>query len=241
MRKALFNIFCLSWIVIFICLGCWQVKRLHWKEGLIAQVQKYENSPPVEFQIKDYDANKDLFKKVFLNGRFLHDQEILLAAKYLNSDQNKNELGYHVITPFLTTEGVVIFVNRGWVPVQYKTAQQRPDSLYEPNAEGHIEGMIRENHGKAPWYMPHNQPEKDVWYWIDLPEMSKRLEEKSGLKNIQPVLIQQTNLTTYKDFKYPVPIASHLEFYNQHMTYIITWFSLAVVTLIMWIIYNKKK
>jgi len=240
MRKILFNIFCLGWVIFFIYLGAWQVERMNWKKGLIKQVEMYKAEDPVQFRIDDFDQKRDLFKKVFLFGKFLHENEILLSAKYFSATQDKNELGYHVITPFITTDGAIVFVNRGWVPEKYKTRESRPDSLYENNVETTIEGVVRESSGQAPWYMPQNMPEKNVWFWIDIPAMIKSLKDKTELQNIRPVLIQQTNLTTKNDFKYPVPISGDIQFYNQHLTYVITWFSMALMTLVMWGIYIRK-
>lgn len=240
MKSKIFSIFCISWAIFFAYLGCWQLERMHWKEGLIEQVNKYKDSNPVEFSIEDYDAKKDLFKKVFLYGTFLYDNEIILSAKYRNSDREKQDLGYHIITPFLTTEGVIVFINRGWVPEEYKTRESRPDSLYKGNIETTIEGIVRENHGKAPWFMPQNNPDKDLWFWIDLPQMEKRLKDTTELQNIKPVLIQQTNLTTKNNFKYPEPISANIEFYNQHLAYVGTWFLLSIITICMWIIYLRK-
>jgi cytochrome oxidase assembly protein ShyY1 len=141
----------------------------------------------------------------------------------------------------LTTEGVVIFVNRGWVPEQYKVKESRPDSLYEGNIETTIEGIIRENHGKAPWFMPQNDRQKNIWFWIDLPEMIMMLKDKTDLQNIRPVLIQQTSLTTKNNFKYPQPISADIEFYNQHLTYVITWFTMSLMIFLMLFIHNRKK
>ncbi len=240
MRNKIFTIFCLSWALLFAYLGAWQVERMHWKEGLMAQVEKYKSANPVEFNIESYNAKNDLFKKVFMNGKFLHQNEMLLAAKYHDSDRDKNELGFHILTPFITTEGVIVFINRGWVPEKYKTKESRPDSLYEGNIETTIEGIVRENHGKAPWFMPQNVPDKDIWFWIDIPGMTKRLKDTSELQNIKPVLIQQTNLTTKNNFAYPEPLKSDISFYNQHLTYVITWFTLSAVIVIMWLIFLRK-
>lgn len=240
MKNKIFNIFCIAMIILCLKLGFWQINRMHWKENLISQVEKYKNENPVEFKIDDYDAKRDLFKKIFLNGKFLHDHEILLSAKYFTEERDKNELGYHVITPFLTTEGGIVFINRGWIPEKYKTRESRPDSLYEGNIETTIEGVLRENQGHAPWYLPQNNPEKNIWFWIDIPAMIKYLKDTSDLQNIKPVLIQQTNLTTKNDFKYPVPFKSEITFYNQHLTYVITWFTLSIVIIIMWLVYLRK-
>jgi surfeit locus 1 family protein len=240
MKTKIFTAFCLSWAIFFAYLGAWQVERMHWKEQLIAQTEKHKDENPEEFKIDEYDTKRDLFKKIFLNGKFLHENEILLSAKYFSSERDKNELGYHVITPFITTEGVIVFINRGWVPEAYKTRESRPDSLYEGNIETTIEGVMRENQGHAPWYLPQNDRKKNIWFWIDLPEMITMLKDTTELQNIKQVLIQQTNLTTKNNFMYPIPVDANITFYNQHLTYVITWFTLSAVIVIMLLLYLRK-
>jgi surfeit locus 1 family protein len=240
MKNKIFHIFCLLTFVGCINLGIWQINRMQWKEALIEQVEKYKNANPELFNFENFDQQKDLFKKVFMNGKFIHEHEFLLSAKYFSENRDKNELGYHVITPFLTTDGVIVFVNRGWIPEKIKQQKDRPDSLYIGNVESNIEGIIRESAGKAPWYMPQNMPEKNVWFWIEIPAMIKYLKDNSDLQNIRPVLIQQTIRTTNNDFKYPITISANLEFYNQHFMYVLTWFSMAGVIFIMWVIYVRK-
>ena len=241
MKKTIFNIFILATIFGCVYLGVWQLDRMEWKEAIIEQVAMQKAKNPEEFSIKTHNQKEDLYKKVFMSGAYLHDQEILLSAKYFSADRKKKEIGYHVITPFLTTENIIIFLNRGWIPEKFKEQESRPDSLYQTNGDTIIEGLVRENQGQAPWYMPQNTPSKDQWFWIDLPEMQKRLAEKTGKDNIKQVLIQQTNLTTTNGFEYPVTISTDFEFYNQHAMYVLTWFSLAFIILIMWIIYLRKQ
>ncbi len=232
MKKKLFNIFCIICACLFASLGYWQVQRMEWKQGLISQAEKYRNAAPVEFTPQGYDAKANLFQKVLLRGRFLNENEMLLSAKYRSVERDKNEMGFHVLTPFRTNAGDVIFINRGWIPEDQKKAKRTGSGAVV------VEGVLRENHGKAPWYMPQNVPHDDVWFWIDIPEMSKRLEEKYQLKNIKPVLVQQVKPVAGE--QYPESLNAGFHFYNQHLTYVITWFSLAGLTLIMLVIYNRK-
>jgi len=241
MKNTVFNIFCISCVVLFTYLGMWQVDRMRWKQSLIAQTEKYRDAAPVEFSYENYDVKRDLFKKVFFHGKFLHDKEILLTAKYRDGERDKAELGFHVITPYLTTEGIIIFVNRGWIPEKYKIQSTRPQSLYEGNIETAILGMMRENQGNAPWYMPQNLPEKNIWFWIDMPAMIKALQDRYSLENIHSVLVQQTNLTTANNFPYPEPLNDDIVFYNQHLSYVITWFAMALVILVMWLYYMRSR
>jgi surfeit locus 1 family protein len=241
MKKILFNTFILGSITLFIYLALWQVERLRWKNSLINQLDKYKDTEYVDFDSRSFNQNNDLFKKVNLYGSFLHENEILLHAKYLNSERKKKEIGYHVITPFVTTDGTIVLVNRGWVPEEYKTINDRTESRVQNNIDQPVQGIIRKSKGKAPWFMPKNMPEKDVWFWANIPEIIDRLKATTELENIKPVYVQQTNLTTYNDFQYPIPVSENIEFYNQHLTYVITWFSLAFITALMWFFWLRSE
>jgi len=240
-RKNTFSIFALSSIIFFAWLGLWQVERLRWKEGLLWQVEKYKDADPVEFTIIDYDAKNHLYKKVYLFGRFLHEKEILLAAKYFSEERNKNKIGYHVVTPFITTEGIVTFVNRGWIPEDMKEKKTRKDSLITHNMEKPLLGIVRKSSGKAPWFMPQNMPEKNIWFWLDIPLLMEFFKNDEDMKNLRPVLIQQVNLTSYDGFEYPIPVSEDIKLKNDHMHYAITWFLLAFITLGMWYYWLTKQ
>lgn len=241
MKRLSFNIFVIFTIAFFAYLGVWQVERLRWKESLLWQVEKYEDSDPVEFSIIKHDPVNHLFKKVYIFGKFLHEHEILLSAKYFDSSRDKKQLGYHVVTPFLTTEGVVILINRGWIPEDMKDQKTREDSLISHNMEIPVVGLVRKSSGKAPWFMPQNDPEKNIWFWLDIPEMLKMLEKTTDIQHLKPVLIQQTNVTAYGGFEYPIPISDKIELRNDHLHYAITWFALAFITLGMWYYWLRKQ
>ena len=240
MKKFLFSVFIFTSIALFVYLGLWQVDRMRWKDSLIEQVNLYKDADYEEFKFSEYNLENDLFKKVKLYGSFMHEDEILLHAKYRNAAREKEDIGFHVITPFVTTDGVIVFVNRGWVPEKYRTINDRTESRVRNNIQVPVEGIIRKSTGKAPWFMPQNTPEEDVWFWADIPVIIKRLAETTDLNNMKPVYIQQTNLTTYNNFPYPEPVNSEIKFYNQHFTYVVTWFSLAFITLIMWYIWLRR-
>jgi surfeit locus 1 family protein len=241
MKKILFNLFCFSSALLFAILGYWQVDRMHWKEGLINQVEKFKNATEENFNFEKYDSKQDLFKKVFVKGKFLNQYEFLLSAKYFSEERDKNSLGYHLITPFLTKDNIIIFVNRGWIPEKLKNQEDRKNYIID--GEVTLSGILRENQGQAPWYMPTNVPAKDLWFWIDLPKMQERLKEKSNFNNIKPVLLQETNISKLglEKPKFPINISANLEFYNQHLSYVITWFSLSFIVLLMWGIHSKRK
>lgn len=240
-RKYLFTIFCFLSVIFCIYLGLWQVERMMWKENLISQVEKYKNLPPEEFDFAEYDAKDNLFKRVFLYGVFLHDYELILHAKYFDESRDKKKLGYHIITPFLESKtNNIYFVNRGYVDEEHLAQENRKLSLTPHNIEDPLFAILRSAEGKEPWYMPSNKPDENVWFWIDIDNMIKKLEQDTGSKSFKKVLLQQVISSNVNDFKYPIPIKSEFNFYNQHLTYIITWFSLAFIISIMWYIWWRK-
>ena len=45
-------------------------------------------------------------------GRFDTEHEVVVRRR-VNADE---EVGFHVLTPFVLTDGKVLLVNRGWIP-----------------------------------------------------------------------------------------------------------------------------
>jgi surfeit locus 1 family protein len=236
-KNRIFVIFIVTAIAVCIKLGFWQINRLEWKTNLISKIEAAKIADPYELNLNNFDADRDLYRRIYTKGEFINTQEIYLGGKYLNEAQKKNEIGVHVITPFRLKTGEVIFVNRGWVPQSKKERMERPESTIE--GEVLLEAIIRENKGKPPSFMPANMPGKNVWFWIDIPAMTKYLE-KNGIKNIKPVLLQQTNLTV-KNGDLPKPVSTKFEAYNEHKTYIYTWFGIALGLAVMLGFWIKSK
>src|SRR5690349_23903855 len=82
--------------VLLLCLGLgsWQVQRLFWKEGLIAERQAAGAAAPVPVPQSMADARGMEFRHVTDEGVFLHDKEIFLGATSEGGGQ-----GYQVLTP----------------------------------------------------------------------------------------------------------------------------------------------
>ena len=117
-------------ILILLALGSWQVQRLMWKNEANEFRQNRANSEAVALPEMVEDAAAMLYRPVWLEGRFQHQHETYLAARSYNSNP-----GYHVITPFERSDGGLVLVNRGWVPLDHKDPTTR--------GAGQIEGVVR--------------------------------------------------------------------------------------------------
>ena len=97
----LFTAFSAASLALLIGLGVWQLQRLEWKQGLIAQIEARANAEPVTLKeaLTRARAGEDVsYLRVRVEGRFDNGKERYL---YAVSDGTP---GWHVITP-LTTAG----------------------------------------------------------------------------------------------------------------------------------------
>jgi surfeit locus 1 family protein len=209
-------------ILILLALGSWQVQRMMWKNDTNAFRQARAQSEAIALpaDVEDIDAMQ--FRPVWLEGHFQHEKELFLAARSYRSNP-----GYHVITPFERTDGSVVLVNRGWIPLDRRDPASR--------AEGQIEGMVRIegllNTSVEPgWMTPDNVPDENFWYWLDMPSLSAQagIAARDYLVDAGPA----TNPGGY-----PIGGQTILELRNSHVQYVVTWFAMAltlgVITILM--------
>ncbi|KAI9312660.1 SURF1 family-domain-containing protein [Dichotomocladium elegans] len=216
-------------------LGTWQVQRLRWKVNLIQELHERmaQRAIPLPRRINK-DALPDYeYRKVAVDGVYRHDQEILLGPR----TRGDGQVGYFVITPLVRENGSTVLVKRGWVSMAKKDPHTRPDSLVEGPV--HVEGLLRMSEQRNT-FTPDNDVIKNQWYWGDV-------EAMAALSGAEPLLVERRHLLTawihldkspsveYSliDRGIPVGRMPTVEIRNNHMQYVITWYSLSIATTIM--------
>lgn len=212
--------------LLLIGLGSWQVVRLQWKEGLIAERQARWEAPAIDLP-EDPSDPALLHRRVRVSGHYLHDAELHLPGR---SYKGSNGLG--VATPFVLDDGRGLIVYRGWVPSAREEAASRPGS--NPEGEVTIEGVLLSGGWKgSSWAEPANDPARNAWFFVDPAGMAAA----AGLE--RP--IEGVYLGLYRDdpesalpFTPPPP----MELRNDHLQYAITWYALAFALLVIYVIYH---
>jgi surfeit locus 1 family protein len=215
-------------VLLCVALGLWQLQRLHWKEDLIAQCEAALAAPPVAPPHTLADARALEYHRVIDEGVFLHDKEILV-----NAIGPEGGTGFNVLTPLREPGGGIVFVNRGFVPTGLKDPAKRRAG--EPAGMVRVAGLLRLPPDEKPgWFIPHNQPGRNSWFWIDLGAISAA----DGLIGVAPFYIEAD--ATPNPGGWPKGRASLPALPNNHLQYAITWFSLAVSALVIYFLAQRR-
>ena len=215
-------------LVLCVALGVWQLERLFWKEQLIEQRQAAVAAAPVPVPRSPEQARDMEFRHVTDEGVFLHDKEIYLGATSEGGGQ-----GYQVVTPLREADGRIMFVNRGFIPGELKDPTKR--------AAGQITGPVRVQgllrlppSGRPNWLLPDNRPDLNYWFWVDLPAMAA----VDKLDRVAPFYIDAD--ATPNPGGWPKGGVTRLALPNNHLQYAITWFSLAVALIVIYVLYHRR-
>ena len=208
------DIFFILFIFAVLLLGTWQVFRLNLKNNLISTL---ENNLKKNSIIFNEDIDKE-YTKVLLKKKDLKSKIFLYHL-------NKGEIGFKVIVPYQVNSSLVVLVDKGWIRKD-KIDLIKNTLLNEDVIEGYTKKIREKN-----LFTPNNNIKEDFLYSVETDSLKKSLN-----KNIYPLLIIQTSKTN-KDI---VPNDYVIRLPNNHLQYAITWYGLALVTIIFFLYYRKK-
>lgn len=219
-------------LVVLSSLGTWQIYRLHWKRDLINLIETRLSRPPQKIetiQVRDLmpSALQELeFQKVKAEGVFLADQALKLQGR-----THEGRIGYHLIIPLRLEGGATVLIDRGWVPLN-----ESKESFFsqDPAKKVSIQGYIRLK-TESNFMTPENRYQEREIYALDPIEVSKSLE----MITLLPFYVVQTGMTEKASF--PVPAKSHISLRNFHLQYAITWYSLALLLGMIYILYVRRQ
>jgi surfeit locus 1 family protein len=221
------TLFTVPGVLILLGLGIWQVQRLQWKEGLIAQRDAAVVAPPIAPPRTVAEARGLEFHHVVADGMFENDKELFLAAA-----SDSGESGYQVMTPLVMSDGRTMFVNRGFIPLELKDKAKR--AAGELSGTVHVAGLLRVPPVEKPsFFLPDNRPDLNLWFWVDLPAMARQ----TGSTDPMPFYVDADK--TPNPGGWPKGGVTRLDLPNDHLQYAITWFSLAVALVVIYVLYHR--
>lgn len=218
----------LIWPAIFTCiaaailvsLGVWQLRRLAWKEDLIAAIATRADAaprplPPARdwpaLRAEDYE-----YRHVAAEGMFDNGKEALV---FRASGGTVHQPGYFVLTPLRLKSGGVVIVNRGFVRQDRKEQNSRLAGLIQ--GETIVTGLMRPPETRN-LFTPADDPEAGLYFTRDPDVIAKHFD----LANVAPFSIDADDRPVPGGW--PKGGATVRNLPNNHLSYALTWFGLAL-------------
>ena len=213
-NKLLFSVFVYFVILTLLSLGFWQIYRLNWKLELIEQIENSLKNDPVELS----NIEKKNYLRIKTSGDIDFDKQI-----YLYNLNDAGKPGFEVINPIKIGDENYL-VNRGWIPFEKKDLPEI--NLVDQNQ---IVGTLMLQ-TKPSTFKPENDIEKNYWFTLDREDILKF----TG-RNFSEYVIYLNG-----DYKIPKPRVITAKISNNHKKYAITWFSMAISILLIYLYFRKK-
>ncbi|AZL15890.1 SURF1 family protein [Rickettsiales endosymbiont of Stachyamoeba lipophora] len=217
-KKSKLILPCISFgimFVILIFLGAWQLKRLDYKEHLIQGIQAKTDLPIMEISCKDLERNfnqDSFYRKIKINGHYDNSENLFV---YAGPMAIRGKPGYFMLSKFICDDGTNLLVNQGWVETSHLNSYKNNDPAVNVNLNATI--MPSEKPGT---FTPENELNKNIWYYIDIKQAAKHW--KTDFSNFYL-------MRSYENSIYPIGKNPSPNLKNNHLSYAITWFSLAII------------
>ena len=213
-NKFLFSVFVHFIILILLSLGAWQLYRLNWKLDLINEIENSLKNIPIELS----KADKKNYLRIKTSGKVDFNKQIYLY----NLNENGNP-GFEVINP-IVIDNENFLINRGWINFDQK--EKSEINLFD---ETNIIGTLKLQ-TKANSFKPENDIEKNYWFTLNRDDVFSY----TG-KRFSKYIIYLNG-----EYKIPKPKVITANISNNHKKYAITWFSMAISILIIYLYFRKK-
>ncbi|MGY3228795.1 surfeit locus 1 family protein [Luteibacter sp. HA06] len=220
----------------FIALGTWQVHRRVWKHELIARVDTRVHAQPVDApgrgQWPQVSVANDEYRRVKLTGRFLQGKSVRVRAS------TELGMGSWLLTPLRTSSGDIIIVNRGFVSPTWCAG--KTSCTPGPAGVTTISGLLRISEPKGA-FLQKNDPAGDRWFSRDVAAIATA----KGLDDVAPYFVDADAASSSgrgEGNDGPVGGLTVIAFPDNHLSYAITWFALALLTLVGgWVVWKDQR
>ena len=210
-------------LAVLLGLGTWQVQRLHWKQGLLAQIARAEAAPR--------RAAAGAARPLHQGARRPVTCATTCPRSYgaeVRDTPAGPELGTQLIVPLERQDGDAILVDRGWVP------DKRPHPIAP--AEGDVDAW------KAtcgPATRPAcSAPPTIRRRGASTRSTPRRSARRSACRQVAPFILVAMGPPPPE--RYPDP-ARHLPRPpNNHLSYAITWYGLAIALVVIFVLWARK-
>ncbi len=210
-------------LTVLIGLGVWQVERLNWKSQLLAAIDHADERAPVPLS-----SRPQPFEKVVVTGRWL-----ATVARYgveVRETSMGPRMGSQLVGVLSRPGSRAVLVLLGWVVDGV--------SVDLPTGDVRVTGFVRllEHQG---WLSAGDNARTARFFTLDPPAIGKALSV-----DVEPFTVVALRTRTTKVMEsglQPIPATQLPRPSNNHFSYAVTWFGLAVTLLVVFGIWARRQ
>jgi surfeit locus 1 family protein len=216
--------------LFFLGLGKWQLDRLAWKEGLMADVAANMHQPPATFppiaEWQHLDLDRWQYRPVTVTGRYEAGETVRVFVGLTDAARGQyHGPGYWIMTPLTLEGGGTVWIDQGFVP--QAEADRFADGGGVPTGTVTLSGVAVPSES-ADMFTPTPDAAHRIDWTRDLGRLSKSLPAAA-----QPVAPLYIDLPAGARGALPQGGETVVDFPNNHLGYAATWFGFALTTFIM--------
>ncbi|MEM9427194.1 MAG: SURF1 family protein [Pseudomonadota bacterium] len=196
----------LSGTLVLASLGVWQVQRLAWKEGVLAEIESRIAADPVP--VPDAPTPEaDKYLPVRIEGDIRADDlHVLTSVPRVGP-------GHRLISPFELSDGRLVLLDEGFIP---EDGTRSPGPATDVTVIGNIHWP-----DDVDSYTPDPDLSQGLFFGRDIPAMAAAL-------GTEPILIVARQVEGVERRAMPLPVTTE-GIPNNHLGYAVQWFGLALV------------
>ncbi len=230
-RLVLPSFLALPVLALLLALGTWQLQRLEWKNGLLAEIAAAQAAPPVPAP----EAPAP-FAHILATGRFRPGAEALLGLEVRGT-----VLGASLIAVLDRAGAPPLLVERGWVPMEGGEVER-------PAGEVTVTGYARPSDRRSP-FAAADDPARRRFLTFDAPAIAGAL----GVPEAPPFALTVVRVGQGRGpsgfgaapppSRGPLPDAASgfPAPHNPHLGYAFTWFGLAAAWVAVFAVWARAR
>jgi surfeit locus 1 family protein len=235
-RWILSHLFVLFCVVLFINLGFWQLRRLHERKALNAEVAAAEAEPtaPLGQLLPDGPASTAdavdavQYRSVVITGTYAIGQQVLVTNR-----SNGGAPGFWVLTPLVQADGTAVVVNRGWIPFSY-TADGPWTDFDPPTGQVQVLGMLRAPQVRSTGGLVAGPKDPDQGVLRSLARVDVERIQQQVDEALLPAYVDLVQQQPTQSGQLPEPLPAPELDEGPHLNYAGQWFIFATLTIIVY-------
>ncbi|WP_424810728.1 SURF1 family protein [Roseococcus sp. YIM B11640] len=231
-RLVLPSFIALPVLAVLLGLGTWQLQRLQWKNGLIAELEAAAAAPPVEAS-----DSPPAFTRITATGRLRPAPEA-----HLGLEVRGTTLGADLVSVLDRRGGRPLLVIRGWAPLEGGNVQR-------PEGEVTLSGYARYSDRRA-FMAATDDPAARRFYTFDLRAIAASLGVPDAMPYALAVVVPAGRPAASGGLGasapampavLPDPAGAFPMPNNPHLGYAITWFGLAAAWVVIFALWSIRR